>query len=152
MALSALGKILLVSSTCAVALSVCIGVRGCGWPSSMSVCRMETAVFLLINRVPNSASAAHDSLDYLGDVEDGPIVERDFVLSGHEHVASSATAGFWFGEVRRIAVDCKDHVARLVGEYCFFLCGHKVEKLLTQSHCFFRRVCLLRSKRAEGWE
>ncbi len=48
MALSALGKILLVSSACAVALSVCIGVCGCRWPSSMRVCRMETAVFALI--------------------------------------------------------------------------------------------------------
>ncbi len=60
MALSALGKILLVSSACAMALFVCIGVRGCGWPSSMRVCRMETAVFTLMNRAPNSASAADD--------------------------------------------------------------------------------------------
>jgi hypothetical protein len=60
MALSVLGKILLVSSACAVALSVCIGVRGCGWSSSMRVCHMETAVFALMNRAPNSASAADD--------------------------------------------------------------------------------------------
>jgi hypothetical protein len=60
MALSALGKILLVSSACAVALSVCIGVRGCGWPSSMRVCHMETAVFALMNRAPNSSSTADD--------------------------------------------------------------------------------------------
>ncbi len=60
MALSALGKILLVSSACAVALSVCIGVRGCGWPSSMRVCCMETAVFAIMNRAPNSASAADE--------------------------------------------------------------------------------------------
>ncbi len=60
MALSALGMILLVSSVCAVALSVCIGVHGCGWPSSMRVCRMEMAFFALLNRAPNSASAADD--------------------------------------------------------------------------------------------
>ncbi len=60
MALSALGKILLVSSACAVALSVCIGVCGCRWLSSMRVCRMETAVFALMNRAPNSAFAADD--------------------------------------------------------------------------------------------
>ncbi len=58
MALSALGKILLMSSACAVALSVCIGVRGCGWPSSMRVCRMETAVFALI-RPPSTATTAN---------------------------------------------------------------------------------------------
>ncbi len=57
---SASGKILLLSSACAVALSVCIGVRGCGWPSLMSVCRMDTAVFALMNRALNSASAADD--------------------------------------------------------------------------------------------
>ncbi len=60
MALSALGKILLVSSACVVALSVCIGLRGCGWPSLMRVCSMETAVFALMNRAPNSASTADD--------------------------------------------------------------------------------------------
>ncbi len=60
MALSALGEILLVSSACAVALSVCIRVHGCGWPSSMRVCCMETAVFALMNRASNSASAADD--------------------------------------------------------------------------------------------
>ncbi len=60
MAFSALGKILLLSSACAVALSVCIGVGGCGWPSSMRVCCMDTAVFALMNRAPNSASAADD--------------------------------------------------------------------------------------------
>jgi hypothetical protein len=37
MALSAFGNILLVSSACAVTLLVCIGIRGCGWLSSMSV-------------------------------------------------------------------------------------------------------------------
>ena len=58
MALSAFGRILLVSSACAVALSVCIGVWGCGCPSSMSICRIETADFALMKRAPRSASAA----------------------------------------------------------------------------------------------
>ncbi len=57
MALSALGKILLVSSACAVALSVCIGVRGCGWLSSMRVSRMEMAVFALIHPPSTTATA-----------------------------------------------------------------------------------------------
>ena len=48
MALSAFGRILFVSSACAVALSVCMGVRGCGCPSSISVFRIETAVFALM--------------------------------------------------------------------------------------------------------
>ncbi len=61
MALSAFGKILLVSRVCAVALTVCIGVRGCGCPSSISVCRIEMAVFALMNRAPSSASA----VDYM---------------------------------------------------------------------------------------
>ncbi len=60
MALTAFGNILLVSSACAVALLVCIGVRGCGWLSSMSVWRVKTAVFALMNRAPNSVSAADD--------------------------------------------------------------------------------------------
>jgi hypothetical protein len=57
MALSALGKILLVSSACATALSVCIGVHDCGWPSSMRVCRMEKAVFALIHPPSTAATA-----------------------------------------------------------------------------------------------
>jgi hypothetical protein len=58
MALSAFGNILLVSSACAVALLVCIGVGGCGWPNSMSIWCFE--VFALMKSAPNSASAADD--------------------------------------------------------------------------------------------
>ncbi len=60
MAFSAFGNILLVSSACAVALLVCIGVHGCGWPSSASIWCIERAVFALLNRAPDSASAADD--------------------------------------------------------------------------------------------
>ena len=60
MALSAFCRILLVSSACAVAVSVCIGLHGCGCPSSISVCCIETAVFVLMNKAPSSASAADD--------------------------------------------------------------------------------------------
>jgi hypothetical protein len=58
MALSALGNILLLSSACAVELSVCIGVRGCGWPSLMRVCRMEMAAFALICPLSTANAAA----------------------------------------------------------------------------------------------
>ena len=60
MALSALGRILLVSRACAVELSVCTGIQGCGWPSSLTVCRMDTAVFALMKSAPSLASAADD--------------------------------------------------------------------------------------------
>ncbi len=60
MALSAFGNILLVSSACAVVLLACISVHGCGWPSSESVWLIDTAVFALMKRAPNSASAADD--------------------------------------------------------------------------------------------
>ena len=60
MTFNALGMILFVSSAFAVELSVCIGVSGWGWPSLTSVCRIETAVFALMNSAPNSASAADD--------------------------------------------------------------------------------------------
>ena len=49
-----------MSSACAVALSVWMGVRGCGCPISSSVCRIDTAVLALMNSAPNSASAADD--------------------------------------------------------------------------------------------
>ncbi len=60
MAFSAFGNILLVSSACVVALLICIGVCGCGWPSFASIWCIETAVFTLMNRVPSSASATDD--------------------------------------------------------------------------------------------
>ncbi len=44
-AFNAFGIILLVSRSCLVLLSVCIGVGGWGWPSSLSMWRMERAVF-----------------------------------------------------------------------------------------------------------
>ncbi len=60
MALSAFGNLFLVSRTCAVALLVCIGVRGCGCPSFTSFWHIETAVFTLMKRAPNSASTTDD--------------------------------------------------------------------------------------------
>ncbi len=65
MALSAFGRILLVSSACAVELLVCIGVHACGWPNSLSVVRMEMAVFALMNSAASSASAADDITDFI---------------------------------------------------------------------------------------
>ncbi len=65
MALSTLGRILLVSSACAVELLVCIGLCVCGWPNSLSVVCMETAVFALMNSVASSASAADDITDFI---------------------------------------------------------------------------------------
>ena len=65
MAFSAFGRILLVSSACAVELSVCIGVRVWGWPNSSSIVPMDTAVFALMNNAPSSASAANDMTDWI---------------------------------------------------------------------------------------
>ncbi len=56
MALSAFGRILLVSSACAVELSVCIGVHICRRSNSLSVVRMETAVFALMNSAASSVT------------------------------------------------------------------------------------------------
>ncbi len=60
MAFNALGRILLVSSTWAVALLVWMGVRGCGCPNSSNVHCIDTAVFALMNSAPSLASAAND--------------------------------------------------------------------------------------------
>ena len=65
MAFSAFGRILLVSNACAVALSVCIGVRVWGWPNSSSIERMETTVFALMDNAPSSASVADDMTDLI---------------------------------------------------------------------------------------
>ncbi len=54
-----------MSSACAVELSVWIGVHVYGWPNSSSVVRMETAVFVLMNNAPSSASAADDMTDLI---------------------------------------------------------------------------------------
>ena len=92
---------------------------------------METAVFALMNRAPNFASAAEDmAAQIMCDMLRISIVEGDVVLSGHEHVASHSAVGFWFGEVRHIAVDCEDHVARAVGEYCFSCVAMKSKNCL----------------------
>ena len=62
---NAFGMILFVSSACAVELSVCIGVRGCGCPCSSSVCCIDTAIFVLMNSSPSSASAADDMTAFI---------------------------------------------------------------------------------------
>ncbi len=60
MAFNTLGRILLVSSACAVKLLVWMEVRGCGWPNSSNVHCIDTAVLALMNSTPSSASAADD--------------------------------------------------------------------------------------------
>jgi hypothetical protein len=60
MALSAFGRILLVSSMCVVELPVWIGVHICGWPSSLSILCIATAILALMNSAPSFASAAED--------------------------------------------------------------------------------------------
>jgi hypothetical protein len=60
MALSAFGRILLVSRVCVVELSVWMGFCVCGWSSSLSILRIDTAVLALMNSMWSSASAAED--------------------------------------------------------------------------------------------
>ncbi len=136
---SALGKILLLSSECAGALSVCIGVHGCGWPSLMRVCGMDTAVFASMNRAPNSASNADDMTARIicEMLRMAPLLKGISSLPAMNMWPPAWLRAFWLGEVRCIAVDRKDHFARAVCEYCFFLRGHKIQKFLTQFHCFF---------------
>ncbi len=57
---NAFGIILSASRSFAVLMSVCIGGGGWGWPSSLSMWRIETAVFALIKKVPSYASAVDD--------------------------------------------------------------------------------------------
>ena len=38
-----------------------------------------------------------------------------------------AAFGLRFAEVAGVAVDCRDHLAAVVGEYCVFLCGEVLE-------------------------
>jgi len=53
------------SSACALELSVCIGVRGCGCPGSLSVCCIDTAIFTLMKNAPSSASAADNMTAFI---------------------------------------------------------------------------------------
>ena len=55
-----LGWTLLLTTPLAVALSVCMGVGGCGCPISVKMFLMCTASLALMNNPPNSASAAED--------------------------------------------------------------------------------------------
>ena len=51
---------LLVTTPCAVLLSVWIAVGGCLWPNSLRRCRMGIASWALMYSAPSSASAALD--------------------------------------------------------------------------------------------
>jgi hypothetical protein len=119
MALSAFGRILLVSRACAVELSVWVGVYICVWPSSLSNLHIDTFVLALINSAPSLASAAegHYCPYYLQYVEYRAIVGWDFLLSCHEHVSAGLAASFQFVQIGGIAMNCKYHVAGFVKKY-----------------------------------
>jgi hypothetical protein len=97
MALSAFGNTLLVSNTCAVALSVCIDVRNCGCPSYAMIWRIEMAVFTLMERAPNSASAADDMTAQIicKILRTAPLLKGipSFLAM---NIFSRVTARFWF--------------------------------------------------------
>ena len=68
----------------AVALSQCMGVGGCGWPSSSSVSLMIFASFAFKNIAPNSASAADaaTNLRIVQSVRIGPFRRMGRLSSG----------------------------------------------------------------------
>ena len=70
----------------AVALSQCMGVGGCGWPSSSSVSLMIFASFAFNNIAPNSASAADaaTNLRILQSVRIGPFRRMGCLSSGSQ--------------------------------------------------------------------
>ena len=55
-----LGVILLLTTPSAIALSVCSGVGGCGWPISSRMIQIYTASCALMYRASSSASVADD--------------------------------------------------------------------------------------------
>jgi hypothetical protein len=59
------GWILLFITPSAVVLLVWIGVRGCGWPISVSICCRYTPTFAFKNSAPSSASAADDMTAFM---------------------------------------------------------------------------------------
>ena len=69
-----------------VALSQCMGVGGCGWPSSSSVSLMIFASFAFKNISPNSASAADaaTNLMIVQSVMIGPFRRIGRLLSGSQ--------------------------------------------------------------------
>ena len=48
----------------AVVLSIWIGIRGCGWPNSVSIRRTTLASWALRNRAPSSALAAEAATSF----------------------------------------------------------------------------------------
>ena len=69
----------------AVALSRCMGVGGCGWPSSSSVSLIIFASSAFKNIAPNSASAADaaTNLRIVQSVRIGPFRQMGRLLSGY---------------------------------------------------------------------
>ena len=56
--------IVLLTISTVIELSMCIGVGGCGWPSSVSISLMILASFALRKSAPNSASAADEATNF----------------------------------------------------------------------------------------
>ena len=70
----------------AVALSQCMGLGSCGWPSSSSVSLMIFAYFSFKNIAPNSASAADAATKFriVQSVWIGPFRRMGRLLSGSQ--------------------------------------------------------------------
>ena len=59
------GCTLLLMMPSAVDLSIYIGVSGCGWPISMSICLSSTALYVLMHKALSSALDANEMTAFL---------------------------------------------------------------------------------------
>ncbi len=135
---------------CAVELFIWMGVDICGWPSSSSILRIDTAVLALMNSAPSLAFAAEDitALIICNMLSTAPLLVGIFSCPAMNMCPPS----FWFGQIGGVTMDRKYHVAGFVCENCIFLGWHLVEELKAFLHGCFCWGSLFGCKGTEGGE
>ena len=81
-------------------------------------------------------SGEHNVLDDVRNVQNGPIVARQFFIKGEEEMAACMAACMGFAEVVGITVDSKFRLAASVGEHGFLLRCQVIHELFDLSKGF----------------
>ncbi len=100
-------RILLFITPSAIVLSVWIGVRGCGWPILVSICRRYLPSFAFKNSAPSSASATDDMTTFMmvTFVMMAPLLGGVLVVVREGKMASRSASGVLLVVIARVAVD-----------------------------------------------
>ena len=145
--------VVLLTMPTVVVLSICMGVDGCKWPSSLRTSCDTLFSCALRKSLPSSASAADTATSFrmVHVIWMAPLMiigsESRGILQ-RKKTTSCMTLCLGGTEVEGIQVYIQYHVRRSVSDFCIWVCPYVVKELVDAHKVFFSQGILLHGN---GW-